>query len=200
MCSQFNCPVLHNRHVTGAFQIILVVVVTFCCQQFNTMYLNLSLELLVLIGEKIWWQKSSKFMVMLLIKPPDNVCFCIFVVKNSQLRYCLLVVLQSREKGSGDHWKHLVVRHSCLLPKKNFVTARKLSCGKVRFLHLSVSHSVHRGRGFPNREPPPRQRSPWTETLPGQRPPKIETPCTLKSGRYASNWNAFLFSGKIYFW
>ena len=169
MCSQFNCPVLHNRHVTGAFQIILVVVVTFCCQQFNTMYLNLSLERLVLIGEKIWWQKSSKFMVMLLIKPPDNVCFCIFVVKNSQLRYRLLVVLQSREKGSGDHWKHLVVRHSCLLPKKNFVTASKLSCGKVRFLHLSVSHSVHRGRGFPNREPPqteiPLNRDPpWTET------------------------------------
>ena len=26
-----------------------------------------------------------------------------------------------------------------------FITARKRSCGKVMFLHLSVSHSVHRG-------------------------------------------------------
>ena len=36
------------------------------------------------------------------------------------------------------------------------VTARKRSCGKVRFLHLSVSHSVHRGCTHPGRHPPPR--------------------------------------------
>ena len=28
-----------------------------------------------------------------------------------------------------------------------FITAHKRSCGKVLFLHLSVSHSVHRGGG-----------------------------------------------------
>ena len=39
------------------------------------------------------------------------------------------------------------------------------------FLHLSVSHSVHGGGGLPDRDPP----------------------CTLKSGRYASYWNAVLF-------
>ena len=27
----------------------------------------------------------------------------------------------------------------------NVITVRKQSCGKVMFLHLSVSHSVHRG-------------------------------------------------------
>ena len=42
------------------------------------------------------------------------------------------------------------------------------------FLHLSVSHSVHGDR------------DPQTET-PGQRPPR-----TVKSGLYASYWNAFL--------
>ena len=58
------------------------------------------------------------------------------------------------------------------------------SCGKVMFLHLSVSHSVHREvsasgpRGMP----------------PGQTPP----PCPVHagiwstSGRYASYWNTYL--------
>ena len=36
-------------------------------------YDHCKLELLVLMGEKIWSQKSSKFMVILLIKPPDHV-------------------------------------------------------------------------------------------------------------------------------
>ena len=31
------------------------------------------------------------------------------------------------------------------LVHNEFFTARKVSCGKVVFLHLSVSHSVHRG-------------------------------------------------------
>ena len=45
------------------------------------------------------------------------------------------------------------------------------SCGKVMFLHLSVSHSVHRGRGVSVRE------TPWTETH-QQRSPQTETPQT----------------------
>ena len=32
----------------------------------------------------------------------------------------------------------------------NIFTARKPSCGKVMFLHLSVSHSVHRGCVYPS--------------------------------------------------
>ena len=36
-----------------------------------------------------------------------------------------------------------------LLPPPKFITARKRSCGKVMFLHLSVSHSVNRGEGSP---------------------------------------------------
>ena len=52
-------------------------------------------------------------------------------------------------------------------------TARKRSCGKVTFLHLSVSHSVHRGReGLPSPPligrpgglgRPPRCRPPWAD-------------------------------------
>ena len=48
------------------------------------------------------------------------------------------------------------------------------SCGKVMFLHLSVSLSVH--RGVSGRPPP-------------GRPPPPDGQC---SGRYASYWNAFL--------
>ena len=47
------------------------------------------------------------------------------------------------------------------------------------FLHLSVSHFVHRGRGVSVRETSG-QRSPWTETprtdTPPDRPPQMETP------------------------
>ena len=62
-------------------------------------------------------------------------------------------------------------------------TAHKRSCGKVMFLPLSVSHSVHGGRGSLYdvtsclAEIPP-----WTET-----PPR-----SVKSGQYASYWNVFL--------
>ena len=121
---------------------------------------------------------------------------------------------------------------------------------KVMFLHLSVSHSVHRGSGClsqcmlgntpqppaqeqtpweqtpPGRHPlrsrhPPgadtpwEQTSPWEQTPPGSRHPPRQTPpgrhlpgsrhppgqtplaqCTLgdTGGRYASYWNAYLFS------
>ena len=54
--------------------------------------------------------------------------------------------------------------------------ARKRSCGKVMFLHLSVNHSVH--GGSPRQRPPPLDRPP---------------PCTVKSERYPSFWNEFLY-------
>ena len=65
-------------------------------------------------------------------------------------------------------------------------TVHNSSCGKVMFLHLPVSHSVHRGEGVP-------------ATGSGEcTPPCADTPppgghC---SRRYAPYWNAFLFQLK----
>ena len=64
--------------------------------------------------------------------------------------------------------------HYCWNPRALIVifTARKLSCGKVMFLHLSVSHSAHRGSPW---QRPPLTETPWQrpfgQTPPGQRPP-----------------------------
>ena len=77
------------------------------------------------------------------------------------------------------------------------------SCGKVMFLHLSVSHSVHGGVLCPSMH---HRSHDWGgRSLSGGgsvqgrvsvqggswsgRPP----PCTVSRGRYASYWNAFLF-------
>ena len=62
-------------------------------------------------------------------------------------------------------------------------TARKRSCGKVMFLHLSVI--LFTGGGLPDKDSS------------GQRPPWTEIPCTVKSGRYASYWNALLFHRRV---
>ena len=96
----------------------------------------------------------------------------------------------------------------------------KLLKGNV--LHLSVSHSVHRGcllqcmLGYMplGRQPPPpgqthptpgrhppRQTSPWTDTPLGRHPlgrhPLLDRPLPWADGhcsrRYTSYWNAFLF-------
>ena len=58
-----------------------------------------------------------------------------------------------------------------VIMKGFFFTAHKPSCGKVVFLHLSVSHSVHRGEGGmraptartspPPTLPPGNTRTPW---------------------------------------
>ena len=54
------------------------------------------------------------------------------------------------------------------------------SCVKVMFLHLSVSHSIHRGW------------SPWADTPLGQTPPcTVHAGIRSTSGRYASHWNAY---------
>ena len=57
------------------------------------------------------------------------------------------------------------------------------------FLHLSVSHSVHRGGGVPLRQTPPRQTHPLGNTPLGRYPPPPDGHCR---GRYTSYWNAFL--------
>ena len=61
-------------------------------------------------------------------------------------------------------------------------TVRKRSCGKVIFLHLSVSHSVHRGVSaqcmlgihHPQADSPPGQTPSWAD--PPGRPPWADTP------------------------
>ena len=52
---------------------------------------------------------------------------------------------------------------SCLLLRIffSFVTAHKRSCGKVMFLHLSVSHSVHGGGGRVCHTHTPAMHAPW---------------------------------------
>ena len=61
-----------------------------------------------------------------------------------------------------------------------FITVRKRCCGKVMFLHLSVSHSVHRGVCpsaccyTPPRQTPPGQ-TPPRQTPPGRHPQQTAT-------------------------
>ena len=59
-------------------------------------------------------------------------------------------------------------------------TTQGQSCGKVMFLHLSVSHSVHRGGRCLGRHPPPQADTP---------PPQADTP----PGRHLS---VILFTGE----
>ena len=63
------------------------------------------------------------------------------------------------------------------------------SWGKVMFLHLSVSHSVHRG-DLPY---PPDRHPPWPDTPLGWHPRAVHAGTRSTSGRYASYWNAILF-------
>ena len=76
------------------------------------------------------------------------------------------------------------------------------SCGKLMFLHLSVSHSVHRGvsasgpRGWDVATHPPGRHSPWADT-PGQTPPGqtppwantplADTPCPVHVGIWSTS-------------
>ena len=67
---------------------------------------------------------------------------------------------------------------------------------QVMFLHLSVSHSVHRGVCLSAcwDTHNPGQTPPWADTLLGRHPPLADTPADVYcSGRYASYWDAFLF-------
>ena len=74
------------------------------------------------------------------------------------------------------------------------------SQGKVMSLEACVSHSVHRGEGWT--ETPLWTETPFsgqrhlslTETLPWTETPSLTSTGSHCSGRYASYWNAFLFS------
>ena len=81
----------------------------------------------------------------------------------------------TRDSPSGSKFFHYRPQHSC---------------GKVMFLHMSVILSTGRWQAdtLPNRQTHPRQAdTPWADTP----PPPRDDHC---SGRYASYWNAFLFS------
>ena len=56
--------------------------------------------------------------------------------------------------------------------------ARKRSCGKVMFLHLSVNHSVH--GGSPRQRPPPLDRPPPVRLRVSGTHPSGMNSCTLK--------------------
>ena len=73
---------------------------------------------------------------------------------------------------------------------RTMFTARKRSCGKVMFLHLFVIFS-QRGIGVSI------QRGSLSGgggfSIHGAVSVRETPPCTVKSGRYTSYWNAFLF-------
>ena len=90
---------------------------------------------------------------------------------------------------------------SCVLP--SFDRANEV-WGKVMFLHLAISHYVH--RWYLSLDPggvyhPPGHLNGQTHTqpeyLPDTHPPPLEAPPPITggpwSGRYASYWNTFLF-------
>ena len=75
------------------------------------------------------------------------------------------------------------------------ITARKESCGKVMFLHLSVSHSVYMGGGGAMMSlSAMASTTPWmAPSQDGTPSPQDDTPQTQPtSGWYASYWNDFL--------
>ena len=120
---------------------------------------------------------------------------------------CELVIL-STVSGGSPLYRAFPQTCSYFVPTANEV------CCKVMFLHLSVSHSVHGGRGSVwlwVREtlghtpwtPTPPEHTPWTETplsieAGGAHPTGMHS-CSLcspycwKNGRLALDWNAFLF-------
>ena len=95
-----------------------------------------------------------------------------------------------------------------LLPPVNGVaqvifTVRKRNCGKVMFLHLSVSHSVHGGCACRSAcwdtQPPRAEDAPGQASPPEQAPPLDRHSLPLRPhpssccGRYSSYWNPILF-------
>ena len=70
---------------------------------------------------------------------------------------------------------------------------------KVMFLHLSVSHSVHRGGVCLSAcwDTPPGTRHPPDQATPPTRHPPSGSRDGYCCGRYASYWNALLFKHKL---
>ena len=73
--------------------------------------------------------------------------------------------------GIDNHTSSRIQSWNFLIIHSKVVTVRKRSCGKVMFLHLSVSHSVHGGvylsACWDTHTPPgrhPRGRPPWADT------------------------------------
>ena len=117
-------------------------------------------------------------------------------------------------KLNGQWWSIIKTRfHAFVIgPTKGNMTFYRpqWSCGKVMFLHLSISHSVHRGcLPPPYRQTPPWADTPWADTpLPSACLDTllcpvhagIHTPTSAvheirsRSRRYASYWNAYLLS------
>ena len=85
-----------------------------------------------------------------------------------------------------------------------FNNRTQTKCAKVMFLHLSVSHSVHKGRGIclsacwdsrhPQEQTPPQQTPPGADPSRSRQTPPAQ--CTLgdtsNKRQYASYWNAYL--------
>ena len=81
-----------------------------------------------------------------------------------------------------------VLRTCAYLGPISIITGRNEVLAKVMFLHVSVI--LLTGGGYLTRHPPGRY------PPPGRHPPQAGTPPGIRStlGRYASYWNAFLFS------
>ena len=146
------------------------------------------------------------------------------------MRVVQCVTANSGWVSRKSHWlpgttKPVQRKTQTQLSHGGIITARKRSCGKVMFLHLYVSPSIHAGGlcmmsllvwlpgplfllgvsvsgpiflpgGLADIDLPqteiPLDRDPPDRDPPGQRPPDQRPPCTVKSGWYASYWNAFL--------
>ena len=86
----------------------------------------------------------------------------------------------------------MYVKLSCkVLFCSNIVTIRNSIRGEVMFLHLSVSHSVHRGVGGCLWQKPPQADTSWADTflgrIPQQTPPETATAAdgTHHTGMYS---------------
>ena len=104
----------------------------------------------------------------------------------SALHYCSHMAMGVNillESGANpDLQVGLYFTHFCL----SIFTVRKRSCGKVMFLHLSVSHSVHRGVSAPVHAGihTPLGRHPTRRQTPLSRHPQADPPGRHPLGRH----------------
>ena len=74
-----------------------------------------------------------------------------------------------------QQWSLVQLQHLCMTFPHPYFYRPQRSCGKVMFLHLYVSHSIYRGRGYPlGRHPQadtPRQISPGSNPTWADPPP-----------------------------
>ena len=119
-------------------------------------------------------------------------------------------------EGDPSRWRVIQARYCWEQTYKGryffyYIYRPQTKFAKVMFLHLSVSHSVHRrvsasvhaGIRHPSwaDSPPPQEQTPlWTDTPWEQTPSRSRHPLhsacweiQATSGQYASYWNAYLF-------